>query len=734
MDVEHPLVRAAATLLSVCDGAQQHDERGYNAPDSAAVRKLFGKYALSHDDLVWLHGTLRKYQRQLSGFGIDYATLAVPSDAHVATHPEPHASAFMVTMTFGKYKGHSLGALATDQQPGGRSWLRWFAETANGSDTWKALIRSALTGEPCVVPVAPAPVPARSPAPTVVQATFVYVVGADTVAVSFPYNPTVVAALKTGVDGRKWNPQERRWEAPATQVVKLVEVFGGLDTVELSPEARTLYDAEVARRLALDTTRVKQDSTLSFDGMLLQPYPYQKVGVEFVEHAGGRAMIADEMGLGKTIQALAYAVRNHRKTLVVCPAAVKINWQREIAKFAGLDACMWDGKGYKGTLDAQFHVVNYDNVWKHQHTFNSMGFQLLVPDEAHLLKTHTSKRAQAIMGAAKKEDLATYPGLNMPEAILLTGTPILNRPAEAFVLLNFLSPQRFSSFFQFANRYGAWKPNNGWGAQRPSVPQNLDHLHDRCKDLVIRRLKKDVLTELPPKQVGEVYVELSDTDRKAYTGMLRALFREWSSTRKIGVVEMAPIVEFLNERKLPKLWEMIDELVEGGRSVLVFSTRLAPLYKTREHYGTKAALIDGAMSLKARQAEVDRIQDGSAQVACLSIRAAGVGLTMTKADTVIFIDQDWVPANHLQAEDRAHRIGQLNPVQVYYLIAEHTTDELMRDVLRKKQDVAEQIADGAIQVQRRVKSAFKDFVRRLKRDFKELDELDDSLVSESEGE
>jgi SWI/SNF-related matrix-associated actin-dependent regulator 1 of chromatin subfamily A len=467
---------------------------------------------------------------------------------------------------------------------------------------------------------------------------------------------------------------------------------------------------------------------------LLPLFGFQRVGVEFVLAADSRALIADEMGLGKTPEAIGVyltlkVLSKARRALVVCPASLKVNWYREWIRFAGLEPTVWSGPKHKGPLDAEIHVVNYDIFGRHRVALEKLGFDLVILDEAHYLKNRTSKRTIAVFGGYSVRTRTKTKPFRTPYAVLLTGTPVLNRPSELYPLLHYLAPDRFSDWFQYANRYGAWSPMNMEG--RPWKPQHLQELHERTKDIVIRRKKADVLKDLPPKLISDFFVPLTTEQRRQYRTALGSLASQWKTAakekRKPNITELHALVALLNSFKLDKVSEIISELQneDDVRSVLVFCTRLAPLQELRTRYGSRAIYIDGSMSPDARQAEVDRFQRGEATIALLSFRAAREGLTLTKADTVVFIDQDFVPANHEQAEDRAHRIGQVNPVQVYYLLVEDSIDEDLRALLAEKLAVTSQIADGQIRVLERQQSVFGDFVRRLKMRYKQFSSIED---------
>jgi SWI/SNF-related matrix-associated actin-dependent regulator 1 of chromatin subfamily A len=622
-------------------------------------------------------------------------------------------------LPFGKHRGKTIAQLLLGGMDE-RGYVEWMArEFAN--ETWRKVAEDALSqGAQLAIPD-----------------RFTYaldVISETRAALVCPYDQRVVTLLRDRIDGINWSRRESRWEFPCTQLTNAVSVLESVGTVELTDQARAALEEERDRRTRLDAIRLRHDTNLEIP-TLLPLFGFQRVGVEFALAAGGRALIADEMGLGKSAQAIGTSLllRHYHgagRILTVCPASLKINWYREWVRFAGLEPTIWHGHKRMGDLNAQVHIINYDIFGKFRDDLHALAFDILLIDEAHYLKNKDSLRTQAIFGGYHKKSRTRRKPFAVPYALLLTGTPVLNRPAELFPLLNYLAPDRFTDWFSYANRYGAWSPMNMEG--RPWRPQHLDELHERTKDIVIRRKKVDVLTDLPPKLVSDVFVELTAEQRKAYRQALANVAEEWKAAAKEKkrptLNELQILTGLLNRFKLAKVRELIEELQneDDVRSVLIFSTRLDPLKQLRTEYGARAIYIDGSMSPDARQLEVDRFQRGDATIALLSLRAAGVGLTLTKADTVIFIDQDFVPANHQQAEDRAHRIGQVNPVQIYYLLAEDTIDEDLRALLAEKVAITSQIADGEVRTLERQRSIFPDFVRRLKQRYKQFASLEDA--------
>jgi SWI/SNF-related matrix-associated actin-dependent regulator 1 of chromatin subfamily A len=627
-------------------------------------------------------------------------------------------SQILEPLPFGKHKGRTLSQLMAGSV-GERGYVEWMAREFS-NEVWRRAAEDAVAN------AAQAIVPER----------FHYTIGVVTdtrASLVCAYDQRIVTLLRDRVDGINWNRKEQRWEFPTAQLAAVKALLSSVGTVEMSEAAEQAMTYHIDRRARLDSIRVTHDTDMEIP-TVLPLFGFQRVGVEFALEAGGRALIADEMGLGKTSQAIGTALmlrakHGARRILTVCPASLKINWYREWIRFGGLEPTIWHGQKRIGDLEADVHIINYDIFAKFRTELEQLNFDLILIDEAHYLKNKDALRSIAVFGGYNKRERVRVKPFATRFAVLLTGTPVLNRPGELFPLLHYLAPERFADWFTYANRYGAWAPMNMEG--RPSKPQNLDELHERTKDIVIRRKKVDVLKDLPPKLVSDVFVELSTEQRKTYRKTLITVAEEWKAAakdkQKPTLNELQILTTFLNEVKLDKVRELVGELQneDDVRSVLVFCTRLGPLKQLREQYKQQAIYIDGSMTPEQRQAEVDRFQRGDATIALLSLRAAGVGLTLTKADTVIFIDQDFVPANHQQAEDRAHRIGQVNPVQIYYLLAEDTIDEDLRALLAEKVAITSQIADGEVRQLERQRSVFTDFVRRLKARYKQFASLAD---------
>jgi SWI/SNF-related matrix-associated actin-dependent regulator 1 of chromatin subfamily A len=611
-----------------------------------------------------------------------------------------HPSLEKVIFTWGKYKGHTLANVARTAP----QYLQWVSTMATLPAHWVEAAKRALLNadvSDLSLPRVKSTTPAETKAEEKSGPITVDLKNKSTAFIVMPYNKAIMEQFKYEIDGRKWDGEEKRWEFPAVHLPKLRKIF---PTATFSDKAEQLLSTLIERREELDEIRDLEDTEFKVPGLKLELFPYQKTGVQFIDRTGGRCLIADAPGLGKTAQSIAYAQLHNLKTLIVCPLSVVVNWKREIKKFTGKESTVWDSKSYDGKLGNQFHITHFDAVGKNNQWLRDQNFDLLVCDEATYLKNRQTIRAKSILGSWKER--RKYPGIKTKYVIFLTGTPVMSRPVEAFSLLNFLDKERFNNFYHFVQRYGGW---------RGQAPMNLKDLHDRTKDLVIRRKKDQVFKEMPVKQRNDLYVDLTAQEKKEYNQLLKEMFGKWKLEGKPSVQHMPKLQGFLIEKKMPRVIEMIDEFLDNDRSILIFSCYIAPLKQLKEHYKDNAAILTGEMNKADRQSSIDSLVNKKAKVGLFSLRAAGMGIDGLQhvMDTVVFLDMGWLPAEHEQAEDRTHRIGQKNQVQAYYMICEDTIDEYMRDILKEKQEIADIIVDGALVTPDRNKSMFREFVRRI---------------------
>ena len=428
------------------------------------------------------------------------------------------------------------------------------------------------------------------------------------------------------------------------------------------------------------------------------PMDHQKVAIEKLL-ANNKYILADDMGLGKTTSAVIASLESGaRKILIVCPASLKINWEREIKNYSDRKILIVEGRKWGHTFD--FYIINYDII-KNYHTTDksedsddykllvNTNFDLAIVDEAHYISNTTANRTRLL-----NDVLDT-----IPKVWLLTGTPMTSRPINYFNLLKIVdSPltlnwqtyvRRYCKGFQF--RVGNRKVWNTSGAS------NLDELRELTKNVVLRRMKTDIL-DLPEKIVTPVFLELSS---KMYDEELEEFVRiskekKEEDTISITLNRLMKVRQLISYEKIPYTCELIDKCIEQGKKVIVLTNFTMTVDMLHEKYKKTSVVLDGRMSKDRRQESVDRFQnEDKIKVFIGNIKAAGVGITLTAAEVVIMNDLSFVPADHSQGEDRAYRYGQKNSVLVYYPVFENTIEKVIYYILQKKKGIIDQVmGDG----------------------------------------
>jgi SNF2 family DNA or RNA helicase len=414
-------------------------------------------------------------------------------------------------------------------------------------------------------------------------------------------------------------------------------------------------------------------------------YPHQVTGVEFLARRG-RAILGDDMGLGKTRQAI-IALRESAPSgvfLIICPASLKLNWAREI-RLVDPEARV-EVLGVAGYEHAQpqWVIVNYDLLARNSDRLRAVSWTGVALDEAHFIKNASQRSSQALKILGVSDDKRT--GVTGPRMVfLLTGTPMPNRPRDLFNLLRAVGHPSARSFLSFARQYcGAYRNNYGWVTDGAS---NLAELNLLLKEVMLRRRKDDVL-DLPPKIRSWVPLQITgEAVWNANEGFLD-WFLASDSSRPNDTEFLARITKLrlaLHKAKQAACAERIKDVVASGQKVLVFTSYAEGITRHKKTLGDRAVTITGADNAKQRMKAMDDFQSNpEVSVALCNLIAGGVGLNLTAATHVIFQDLDWVPANHLQAEDRCYRIGQNKQVTVEYLLASGTLDTYIARLLEAK--------------------------------------------------
>ena len=417
------------------------------------------------------------------------------------------------------------------------------------------------------------------------------------------------------------------------------------------------------------------------------PLQHQKEAIEKL--AGSRRFIlADDMGLGKTTCTIIAALETGaKKILIICPASLKINWQREIENYS--DRPVFISEGKKFSTESDFVIVNYDILKNFHDTkekdnslLNQSNFDLVILDEAHMISNPQAQRTKIINHFVK----------NIKRVWLLTGTPMTSRPMNYYNLLNIIESPVAQNWMAYAIRYcqgyqfmaGRRKVWNVTGAS------NLEELRDRTSKQILRRLKEDVL-DLPDKIISPVYLRLKSKEYEELMGEYYDWFDknpDEASSLTVQFSKLMKVRKVISNEKTKQTIEIVENIIEQGKKVIVFTNFTESLQTIYKHFEKQAVYLDGSCSKPHRQKAVDEFQDNEKiKVFVGNIKAAGVGLTLTSAEVVIMNDLSFVPAEHSQAEDRAYRYGQKNNVLVYYPLYENTIEGAIYDILNRKKQI-----------------------------------------------
>lgn len=428
----------------------------------------------------------------------------------------------------------------------------------------------------------------------------------------------------------------------------------------------------------------------------LEARDYQKAGLAYMMEKDS-VLLADDMGLGKTIQIIGVinADESINKALIVCPASLKLNWEKELNKWLTRDLNVEVINGsQKPSKNANVVIINYDILtrnesWIKGTQLKPMHWDFLVCDEAHYLKNPKAKRTQVIIGDYKK---GVSP-LSAGRKVMSTGTPIPNRVKEGFTLFNYLRPDLFPSFKSFGQRY-CFSGNTEYGP-RFNGSQNTDELqHILRSNFMIRRTKDQVLTELPGKIRQTIplngFASLVAKEQQILGEMGFSYEAEdWSYALNSSPMftELAVVRHMLALAKAPSVAKYVEDLLETQEKVIVMGYHkdvVEVIERKLAKYGVSKVV--GGMSTAAKQEAVDAFQEGDNRVFVGNINAAGVGFTLTASDQVVFAELDWTPGNMEQAEDRANRMGQTNLVDVHYVVAAGSMDQKLAYTLEEKQE------------------------------------------------
>jgi SWI/SNF-related matrix-associated actin-dependent regulator 1 of chromatin subfamily A len=485
-------------------------------------------------------------------------------------------------------------------------------------------------------------------------------------------------------------PEKILFEFILAETNKAYHIYGKLVKNQLKSKLywipkNQVIDDPYFENIDIDVDFSKYNDVLSKYGKKL--YKHQEEGVKFLL-TRNRCILGDQMGVAKTMQSIVAALESGcQKILIICPASLKINWKREIEVFCQ-DVTIAKTNNWN---TSKFTILNYD-ILKNFHTLPGKNkketdivsrelvdakFDLIILDESHFIKSPDSTRSKIINDLC----LNFYPNV---KTWLVTGTPISNKVMDYFNLLKLVNSPIAKDWIYYARRYCDGKKftkklKNGKTKQIwvTNGASNLEELSNKTKNVIIRRLKSDVL-ELPSKTVTPVYQQLSNQSRIKYDKLWDDYIEKRKELKKStnidrNITELILLRKFIAMETIPYTIELTDNALEEDEKVIIFTCFTEELLELQKHYGNKCVTHHGSMSQSEKQISIDEFQNNNKiKVFIGNIASAGVGITLTSASVTIFNSFQWSPSDNEQAEDRNHRLGQKNKVSIYYQLFEDT--------------------------------------------------------------
>ena len=490
------------------------------------------------------------------------------------------------------------------------------------------------------------------------------------------YHAGVVTAIKASLN-RKYNSNDYSWDVSLDDIPALLtrlEKFN--NEVDYTSLLQYLPKPKEIQEITLN----------SMPNQTREPFNHQLEAAKFLLQKK-KAILADEMGGGKTTSAIIASYNIPGKKLVVCPASLKLNWQKEILLVDSTAKIgIVNGKTITDLTGSEWYIINYDILSKHLENILVTDFTSCIFDECHYIKSiNNSGKPTAERGKAALEITG-----KISYCFMLTGTPITNKTKDIFNTLKAINHPLTIKWMPFAKRYcNAYSDRYGWNMDGSS---NTNELHEKLKPFMMRRLKSELL-ELPEKLRSFIPVEINARE-------YNRLFTEYMAEREgmekgLQLVKLNALRHLLAIQKIPATIEQIENIaVCQGKQIVIFTCYEEVVKQITEKF-PQAGTITGSDNTDKRQQTVEDFQNHKINIVVCNIIAAGVGLTLTASDTVIFNDFDWTPANHAQAEDRIHRIGQNQKCNIYYMYADNAEmDRNLSIILERKLANINQIIDN----------------------------------------
>ena len=482
----------------------------------------------------------------------------------------------------------------------------------------------------------------------------------------------ILNSVKSLID-RKFDAEKKVWVIAKEEVNALIDMLKKAKVKNLNIEELKKYKQE---------DNGYHDIQLTAESNL-EPYNHQIEAAKFLI-AKKKAILGDEMGGGKTLSSIIAGMNITGRKLIVCPASLKLNWKKEINRATGDEAIVINGGEWQ---DAEWIIINYDILKKHINIIKQADFKVAIFDESHYIKA-VNNSGKPMSDRAK---LSLQIADQVEYVFTLTGTPIPNKTKDIFNTLKAIKHPLSKNFFMFGKRYcSGFKNAYGWNFEGSS---NQNELYQHIQPYMMRRLKHELL-DLPKKVRSFIPTEIN---KKEYETKLEEYMQARKSIDNKGehLVYLNAMRHILAKEKTKHTIEQVKNVLDQNGKVVVFTCYDYVVKKVIEEFQDNVVKLTGDCNQNERQNAVDDFQNGKVDVFVANIQAGGVGITLTESKNVIFNDFDWTPANHAQAEDRIHRIGQDESCNIYYMYAENALiDVKMSDLLESKLRNITEIIDG----------------------------------------
>lgn len=525
--------------------------------------------------------------------------------------------------------------------------------------------------------------------------------------VSFPYDQKIVDTIRD-LPTRYWNKDTKEWEIPVKKLQYLTDQLSN-------------YDFDISGDFgAFEEKKAEMPTGFEFK---TKPFEHQIDGFNYGLKYD-RWLLGDEQGLGKTKQVIDIAIakklqKGYKHCLIICGVnGLKWNWVNEIHTHSNEEAYILGQRKRAdktvigsnsdkytdicalNALQAYFIITNVETMRDERivseitNKCKSGEIGLVAIDEIHKCKNPSSQQGKGILKI-------------QPECrIAMTGTPLMNQPMDLYIILKWLGYEK-NAFYKFKNHYCVM---GGYGGYEVVGYKNLDELQERLNDIMLRRLKDEVL-DLPEKTYIDEYVDMTPKQAVIYKEVtadvqsnidniktapnpLAELIRMRQATGYTGILSS----KIQESAKLDRMEELVEEAVENGQQVVIFSnwTQMTDVVWARLHKNYRVSVITGNTKDVDRQDNVNEFQSGASQVITGTIGAMGTGLTLTAGTVEIFLDEPWNRALYDQATDRCHRVGQKHNVTIYNLMCKNTIDERIHELVQKKGAMSDALVDGKL--------------------------------------